>query len=1129
MHLANGAIRALNTMYSGLACAGATARTERAAEPTRIQFEVLSYIFRCSLDFSSVPPCADEPTVSTPPDDYNDPSGGPVSIDSKLTSLPPVGGTFPIGDYLSPELQAYLDADPASLEDPLITGLAVLGARSCHRCEPEQYAALLARLQAAGMCDFQLQSGKRPLGLFGMWKIPGVSMRLIVDARPANCAFRTPPYEHTSGDCLARMQVPDGYTLLAAKADLADYFHACATRPGCRSFFPLRAVSARSLRKAGVEVPFSAVDDRGMTTPLLTTLPMGWGPSPSLAQGGHEAVLYGSAGDGSELAKGFSPVVDPSGRYSSQRVPDAAASVWHSMVIDDLLLFRLAPKIISGQPDRNVVDTVPTQEQKEAHDPPGAGVSCKRTAAISAPGHKKESTKEKEGALIPSAGLGLAEAGERGRGPPPAAKDVKPRRDRAVGRSLPERVGAGPPCQVEQPKVHEDLQRALDRYAEVGLPVKPSKVHDFAPTLDLLGYTLASDELRVPEAKYHTLEAAVLDLERRGRARPREVERLVGKFTNLFLLHRPALAIFSTVYVFARKCGHAVAPVWSSVIRELRMALGVLPLVRSDLARHVSELLLQSDACDTGSAAVYTRDVEPSLLREECRRPIRAGSVPARIGSPNNPPDPEPWRVETHLAAHFEAPTEPEAWRIAFRRSFGSSPAAGDTINVKELGAAVDAVRWASRSRSTRARRIVLQADSAVAVGILRKGRSSPRKLLRLCRRLAAITMAHKITLEARWVSTHRNMADRPSRGASAPGPCVAPAVVVRPRGVGQGGYAAQRVGEQSHPGPGPGGRPLSLSFWSPLFDANIGDASRERYAKAVHAFISFVRAHGDRVHTAEDADYWIAYYAHVAYTTGRPSKSEVRMALYGLEHWLPEIKPLTLGRRCLRGWEKLVPPRPAAPMTRDLMRACAAVAALDGDIGGCLAMLLSFDCWLRISEVSGLRPVDIVDTRGAADPVNRGVSVFLPEAKTGRRQAVRIDDADLAEMVVAWGAVSARAPGSGGSLFPPPASLRAVLSRCLRKLDDGSFDTRGLSFVWHSFRHGGASRAHLGGMALAEILTRGRWAVESSARHYIQAGRQMLLAIALPLEVAELARRVERVGIRSFFASDLGDRLRLA
>ena len=394
----------------------------------------------------------------------------------------------------------------------------------------------------------------------------------------------------------------------------------------------------------------------------------------------------------------------------------------------------------------------------------------------------------------------------------------------------------------------------------------------------------------------------------------------------------------------------------------------------------------------------------------------------------------------------------------------------------------------------------------------------------RQCRKIAALTLAHGISAEFRWVPTDRNMADRPSRGSTAPGPCeseprVERAVRVAPRRPARDS-ARGKKSRANTDGDGPPGHAPLQPFWSPLLDGNVKDTSRKRYEIEVRHFVEFVRDRGDRIDTREDLDYWMAYYCHVAYTDGLPSKGAVEKALAGVEHWLPEFKPLPLTRRCLRGWGKLQPPKPAAPFPRDLVWACATLACLSGEVAVGVAMMVAYDCWLRISEVAGITAADVHDTRGQVDPVGRGVSVFLPETKTGRRQAVIIEDPAVAALLL----VLARAQGQrAAALFPPPAKLRSVLARCLGVLN---VDAHGLAFVWHSFRHGGASRAYLRGDEMSRILTRGRWAVESSGRHYIQSGRQLLLAQELPQTVIDLARRLERAGVESLIARDLRARL---
>ena len=58
----------------------------------------------------------------------------------------------------------------------------------------------------------------------------------------------------------------------------------------------------------------------------------------------------------------------------------------------------------------------------------------------------------------------------------------------------------------------------------------------------------------------------------------------------------------------------------------------------------------------------------------------------------------------------------------------------------------------------------------------------------------------------------------------------------------------------------------------------------------------------------------------------------------------------------------------------------------------------------------------DVYDIRGQIDPVGRGVSVFLAETKSGRRQAVTVEEPAVAAMLLAL----ARALGQrGAKLFP--------------------------------------------------------------------------------------------------------------
>ena len=1048
MERTNAAIAALNRLY-GATCTDGRQSQKAPGPITAPQHEVIEYIMSCMRTYIE----ADGPPGDGADTNQNLNEGGyeegrgagtgsPAPLKSELISLPTEGGGFKACEYVGSEIAAFCNADPEVMVEPWLAELLAAGIPSGARIEPKEYAKIIKRLLSAKMAELTAERAAHPLGMFAVWKEVDKIQRLIIDGRPVNEHFTSPPFEFTSGEDLARLQVELGHLLQAAKCDLSDFFHSCEATDALKKYFGLKGVSAALLRDLGVEVPPECVDGRGYTYPRLTTLPMGFGPSPGIAQAAHEAVLYGEAGVGSEPARRLAPVVSPAARWSGQRVPDMespAASAPHALIIDDLLLFRQV------QLGRAGVD----------EDTDDEGDSPARSA--------------EELASRPAVLRGSTDA-------------------------LPVADGTA-------------LQSVLTRYKEVGLRTKPSKVRDYDAVQDLLGHTLDHNVLRGSCSRFAAIRAEVVRVTRCGWARPRDVERLVGKITHWLLLHRPALALLNAVYAFCRTDSpDRPRRLWPSVQQELNDAVAVLPLVRSDLSRPVAEQLLQTDACDTGAAVVYTSTVEHAALRRECARPRRT------MQPPESPI--APWSAASDLAADFSASVAPADWHVAVRRSYPpESRVRHAHINEKEAGALVLAIRWAARSRRTRRCRLVLQSDSAAAVCAFRKGRSSRPGMRRQCQKVAALTLAHGITPEFRWVATDRNMADQPSRGFAAPGPCELDKLTKTSKG--RSARVQRFDSTKGYPGEGP-----LAPFWSPLLDGNLKDSSRKRYEVEVRHFVGFVRDRGDRIDTREDLDYWMAYYAHVAYTEGHPSKGAVEKALAGVEHWLPEFKPLPLTRRCVRGWGKLKPPQPAAPFPRDLVWACATLACLSGDSAAGVAMLVAYDCWLRISEISGITVEDVHDTRGRVDPVGRGVSVYLPETKTGRRQAVMVEEPAVAALLL----VLANAPGPrAAKLFPPPANLRSVLARCLGVLN---VDAHGLAFVWHSFRHGGASRSYLRGDEMPRILTRGRWAVESSGRHYIQSGRQLLLAQELPPTVIDLSRRLERAGVESLLSRDLRARL---
>ena len=168
-----------------------------------------------------------------------------------------------------------------------------------------------------------------------------------------------------------------------------------------------------------------------------------------------------------------------------------------------------------------------------------------------------------------------------------------------------------------------------------------------------------------------------------------------------------------------------------------------------------------------------------------------------------------------------------------------------------------------------------------------------------------------------------------------------------------------------------------------------------------------------------------------------------------------------------------------------------------------------------------------MIDNRGQADPAGRRVAVYLETTKTGRRQAVIVESSEVAAILVAWrDAHRAQGLSEEALLFPAPDQLRKALAQALQGVGLAEGNDRGLHFSWHSCRHGGASRAFLLNKPMSDILLRGRWKAESSGRHYVQAGRQMLIGSALPPLITRIAQRVGSLGLAALLGPDFAARL---
>ena len=114
--------------------------------------EVHKYLFDCCSEFAVTPVSSDECASQFAPEGEEEACddtdlGGPTPLIADMVSLPTNAGTFPVVDYVGPELAAYARAEPpACKEHELAPQLGARLARSCNRVSPEEYSKLVARM-----------------------------------------------------------------------------------------------------------------------------------------------------------------------------------------------------------------------------------------------------------------------------------------------------------------------------------------------------------------------------------------------------------------------------------------------------------------------------------------------------------------------------------------------------------------------------------------------------------------------------------------------------------------------------------------------------------------------------------------------------------------------------------------------------------------------------------------------------------------------------------------------------------------------------------------------------------------------------------------------------------------------
>ena len=272
---------------------------------------------------------------------------------------------------------------------------------------------------------------------------------------------------------------------------------------------------------------------------------------------------------------------------------------------------------------------------------------------------------------------------------------------------------------------------------------------------------------------------------KRGRASPRQIEKLLGHCCFISLARREALSIFGHVYSFVHRNGdpHKEVPLWPTVRKEFDVWDGILPLIWRDYTSPWSEKVYAVDASEWGlGCTAANMDVKMvQQIGSFCERwrfkdPLVAK---ARASVEIDPHDMYP--VQLPLS-YDDTPAEPnqEVWQHFMPVPFEAVQREWKTVGrhkwlrqssmpVSEARATLYAVKHMLRGVDGFGRRHLVLTDSMTAACAFSRGRAHTWELRRVCQQFGALTMATSCHVHLRWVPSEWNPADSPSRGGWAP------------------------------------------------------------------------------------------------------------------------------------------------------------------------------------------------------------------------------------------------------------------------------------------------------------------------------------------------------------------------
>lgn len=267
-------------------------------------------------------------------------------------SLPDSLSQVSVFDLLPQDL-ADLYADPANI---LLPPSSVQPVKPAFMISPQDYIVLCARLFRLGMLVYLLGKDVKAInGLFGVPK-DELLQRLILDARPGNAHFSTPPSPGmVSPELLAALHLEKGVVFSVAKVDLKDYFHCLLLGPLYAPWLALPAVRAGDVGAPGFHPDV-------LVHPCFISLPMGWSHAVTIAQGVNVRLIDSTSAGGANRIQSA----------EDNRLDRRRSFVW----VDDALFFSPSGDADNAVAVRQYMDAVASaglRVNSKKCEPPSSG------------------------------------------------------------------------------------------------------------------------------------------------------------------------------------------------------------------------------------------------------------------------------------------------------------------------------------------------------------------------------------------------------------------------------------------------------------------------------------------------------------------------------------------------------------------------------------------------------------------------------------------------------------------------------------------------------------------------------------------------------------------------------------